>query len=269
MTALLQGPPSPPVTGMPPRAKSVPKAAAAKARATSTGRAPAVKAAPAAKAAVKAAPKASAKAAAGAVEPAFAAEEEQRSKQAEEEHRRLEELQLKAEEARLRAEEEERKRKAEKEDGDVVFNYSMYNEKFPIKGGQTTAAAIDEVYCLSDVMPGCTIHLSTKPVEERYKAEAAGEIFQYLLEDPPGTFRGLEAGETYYVHVTEDEAEFLKSQERAKRAFAGVRSEATRGEGCSCIEGNPCGPGAEYTCLDWHNRFAVAKKHGWIGYQAK
>lgn len=31
--------------------------------------------------------------------------------------------------------------------------------------------------------------------------------------------------------------EFLKSQEKAKQNFAGVRSAKTRGEGCSCIEG--------------------------------
>lgn len=34
--------------------------------------------------------------------------------------------------------------------------------------------------------------------------------------------------------------EFLKSQEKAKQNFKGVTSAKTRGEGCSCIEGNPC-----------------------------
>lgn len=239
--------------------------AAAKARATSVPKAAAK--APAGKAAAKP----SAKAAAGASAVEGAAEESQKAAAAEEqrlqaeEHRKFEEQQLQADEERLRAQ-AERKRK---EDGEVVFKYSMYSEKFPIRGGQTTAAAIDEVYCLSDVMPGCTIHVSTKSTEEKYATEAAGEVFQYVLEEPTGTFKCLEAGETYYVYVTEDQAEFLKSQEHAKTAFAGVRSEALRGEGCSCIEGNPCGPGAEYTCSDWHNRFAVAKKHGWIGYQAK
>jgi len=31
--------------------------------------------------------------------------------------------------------------------------------------------------------------------------------------------------------------EFLKSQERAKQNFMGVKSAKTRGEGCRCIEG--------------------------------
>ena len=33
-------------------------------------------------------------------------------------------------------------------------------------------------------------------------------------------------------------------------------------ESCSCLEGNPCVD--EYSCKDWHNRFEVAKKHGWV-----
>ncbi|CAE7410663.1 unnamed protein product [Symbiodinium natans] len=63
--------------------------------------------------------------------------------------------------------------------------YSMYDEKFPIKDGQITAAEIDErgpevarrTYCLSDVMPGCKIHLSHKNAEEKYKVESAGEAW--------------------------------------------------------------------------------------------
>lgn len=155
----------------------------------------------------------------------------------------------------------------------MVLKYSMYAEKFPIKGGKMTAAEVDDVYCLSDVMPKCKIHLSLKSPEEKFKMVAAGELFPFINEEPAGTFTDLEAEETYFVHVDEDEAEFLKSQERAKQAFAGVRSEATRGEGCSCLEGNPCASECDAqgntVCKDWANRFAVAKAHGWIGYQAK
>ena len=32
------------------------------------------------------------------------------------------------------------------------------------------------------------------------------------------------------------------------------------GESCSCLEGNPCVD--RYVCLDWENRFAVAKANG-------
>merc|ERR1712194_738251 len=106
-----------------------------------------------------------------------------------------------------------------------------------------------------------------------YKIESAGEVFPYLFEDPPGTFHDLEADEEYFVYVEEDETEFLKSQAIAKANFAGVKSAATRGEGCSCLEGNPCASECDAqgntVCKDWANRFAVAKANGWIGYQAK
>lgn len=239
-------------------AKSEPKAAAA---AAAKGKAAPAKAAPKAPSAEEVA---AAEAAAKAEEEArIAAEEEAKRKEEEaEEHKRLEELQK--QEIQRKAEEEARRK--EKENGDVILKYSMYNEKFPIKGGKITAPEIDEVYCLSDVMPGCVLHLSEKSPEEKYAMEAAEEVFPYIYEEPEGTFHNLEAECTYYVHVTEDEAEFLKSQARAKKAFAGVKSEAVRGEGCSCLEGNPCAD--EYICTDWHNRFALAKQHGWIGYQA-
>lgn len=103
--------------------------------------------------------------------------------------------------------------------------------------------------------------------------ESAGEVFPYIFEEPLGTFHDLEADETYYVFVEEDETEFLKSQEKAKQNFMGVKSAKTRGEGCSCIEGNPCAQECDAQgnsiCHDWANRFAVAKAHGWLGYQAK
>merc|ERR1712150_304537 len=46
--------------------------------------------------------------------------------------------------------------------GDVVLRYNMYAERFSVVEGRLHAASIDEVYCLSDVMPGCRIHLSAR-----------------------------------------------------------------------------------------------------------
>ena len=34
--------------------------------------------------------------------------------------------------------------------------------------------------------------------------------------------------------------------------------------GCSCVWGNPCA--APHCCKDWKNRFEVAKKNGWKGF---
>ena len=43
----------------------------------------------------------------------------------------------------------------------------MYDEKFPIENNSTTAAAIDDVHCLSFVMANCKIHLSKVSVGAR------------------------------------------------------------------------------------------------------
>lgn len=256
-----------------PPAKSPTKAEPAPAKAAASKGAPA-------KAAVKfpSSPSGSGAAAAKALK----AEEEQNQqteadaeaqKKADEEEQKKQ-LAAEAEAERKKTEAEaEQKRKKEKENGDVVMKYNMYADKFPIKGGKITAAEIDDLYCLSDAMPGCKIHLSTKGPEEKYKIECDSQVFPYIFEEPVGTFHDLQAGEAYFVYVEEDETEFLKSQEKAKQNFAGVKSVATRGEGCSCIEGNPCASECDAqgntVCLDWPNRFAVAKAHGWIGYQAK
>merc|ERR1711957_343562 len=109
-------------------------------------------------------------------------------------------------------------------------------------------------------MPGYKIHLSVKSVQEKYQIESGGGVCDYVWEELAGTFHDLEKDLEYFVYVDEDETEFLKSQEKAKANFAGVTSAATRGEGCSCIEGNPCGSECDSmgnaVCLDWNNRFA-------------
>jgi len=110
--------------------------------------------------------------------------------------------------------------------GDVVVRYSHYNESFAMEHGRLTADAVDELYCLGHVMPGCRIHLSSKSPEEKYAMESAGDNFPFMFEDPPGVFHGLELGQEYYVYVTEDEEEFRKSQARARIAFADVSAKS-------------------------------------------
>ncbi len=71
--------------------------------------------------------------------------------------------------------------------------YSMYAEKFKIENHRLQASTIDELYCLSDVMPGCFVHLSDHEF-------AHAEEHIYLKEEPLGTFVGLLAGETYWCY---------------------------------------------------------------------
>jgi hypothetical protein len=85
--------------------------------------------------------------------------------------------------------------------GNVTLIYEQYNEQFPIVNGSTTHDNIDEVYCLSFVMPNCLIHLSTLNPAEKREKEAAGELDLFIEENPRGTYQGLEADKTYYVYV--------------------------------------------------------------------
>ena len=59
--------------------------------------------------------------------------------------------------------------------GEVALRHSMYSQSFRITGGRLSARAVDEVYCLTDVMLGCRIHLSPFSPEEKYARESAGQ----------------------------------------------------------------------------------------------
>jgi len=211
-----------------------------------------------------AAPKAGAARGAAAKAPAGPSAEELAAKaKAEEEARAAEEA------AKKEAEEAERKRKeeAEKEikrlqalaNGKVTIKYNMYAEQFDIENHTLTAAAIDDLYCLSDVMPGCFIHLGEK--EFGY-----GEDHVYMKEDPVGTFKGLMSNETYWCYVQQDPEQEKADQERMKAKWAcapveaGLGDRGSEGEGCSCCWGAPCTN--PMICKDWDNRFANAIKAG-------
>jgi len=194
-------------------------------------------------------------------------EEEKAKRQAEEEEaKRL------AEEEAIRLEEERKKR----ENGDVTLIYEQYNEKFPIVSGMTTAENIDEVYCLSFVMPNCKIHLSVFSPQDKRKLEESGNIDIFVKEDPSGTYKGLAADCTYYVYVEQEAEQLARDQERMRRIAEGmdgakkvddglIKPDDGRGvESCSCLYGNPCVD--EYGCRDWGNRYAIAMSNGWKGF---
>ncbi|DAZ92907.1 TPA: LOW QUALITY PROTEIN: hypothetical protein N0F65_013069, partial [Lagenidium giganteum] len=168
------------------------------------------------------------------------------------------------------AEEAERLRK-ERGNGMVKLIYEQYDELFPIVDGSTTQAAVDDVYCLSFVMPNCLVHLSKHPGPERLKHENDGVFDSLMPENPRGTFQDLEKDQTYYV-VVEQEADQLRRDQEATKAkwepaIKQNKLEKDDGRGfetCSCIYGNPCVD--EYGCKDWHSRYAVATANGWKGF---
>jgi len=210
-------------------------------------------------------------------------------KMAQEEHRMrgylTEIYAIEAEEARLAAEaeakrlQEEAERAAEelriRSNGMVKLLYEQYDEEFEIVDGCTTHDNIDEVYCLSFVMPGCVIHLSSLSPQEMREKEAAGEsqYDHYLREEPRGTYREMVKDTSYYVYVIQDAEQLKKDQEEMARVASSMeKGQTTSGgdnvglkrESCSCVEGNPCLD--QYICKDWDNRYAVAKKNGWKGF---
>lgn len=41
----------------------------------------------------------------------------------------------------------------------------------------------------------------------------------FTAENPPGTFQGLQDGETYWVYVSQDDEEERKDRERMKKVY--------------------------------------------------
>lgn len=196
---------------------------------------------------------------------------------------------IEAEQARLAAEAEAKRLKEEAEraaeelrirsNGMVKLLYEQYDEEFEIVDGSTTQENIDEVYCLSFVMPGCIVHLSLLSPQEMREKEAAGETQyeHYLKEEPPGTYRHMCKDTNYYVYVIQDAEQLKRDQEEMAKVASTMdaapsnsggenieRNDGRGFESCSCIYGNPCLD--EYGCKDWDNRFAVSKKNGWKGF---
>ncbi|KAF0683210.1 Aste57867_24728 [Aphanomyces stellatus] len=164
--------------------------------------------------------------------------------------------------------------------GKVLVRYNHYKKEFPIARGSTTAAAIDAQYFLSGVFPNSKLHLSQFGPSD-FSFEQAGMTERPMVpESPVGVYGGLVTGETYWIHIEEDSTE-REAYEKRQEAFAASKAKdrteqeerEKRGggivkekvESCSCIEGNPCVD--KYCCKDWDNRHAVAKKHGWKGFQ--
>lgn len=182
-------------------------------------------------------------------------------------------ISINKERSRKVAEEQELKRQLG--NGLVTLIYEQYNEEFAIVDGSTTHANIDDVYCLSFVMPNCLIHLSIHNSQEKRKLETLkgnsmheeGEDL-FIHENPRGKYLGLERGKTYYVYIEQEAEQLARDQARMRevaRGMEGINKGDTRSmESCSCLFGNPCVD--EYGCKDWSNRCAVASKNGWKGF---
>jgi len=185
----------------------------------------------------------------------------------------------------------------EQGNGTIVLKYSTYTEEFLIRDGGILTAEVDARFCLTFVMPGCSIHISTMDVsarsEQRFcylpetpdvkgviEVDDEENFGQKLQQEVTSTrIHGLAKDCTYHVHVMQDAEQEAKDQEETRKRYEAAqaaraaddrnpdRSEGNRGgvaESCSCIEGAPCVD--EYGCRDWKNRFDIAKANGWKGF---
>jgi len=129
----------------------------------------------------------------------------------------------------------------------VVIKYVNYAEQFALTDGKLTQADIDDLYCISAVMPNSCMHLGEREF-------VGAEEHEYLPQEPKGTWCCLTSGNTYWLYVQEDAKQYEEDMKKAKQTWAGVAADkqASTKEGCSCLYGSPCiDPD---NCTDWDNR---------------
>ena len=179
--------------------------------------------------------------------------------------------------AYLAFEEEQRELNRRQPTGRVKIIYEQYDDQFDVKDGMINVNTIDEEYCLSDVMPGCTLELLDVPPQDKIKKEIKGVEVPFVKKDGSGekfvelfTYTdGMTDVKSYWVVAFQDEkqreADMAKTKERLQRDKDTSISE-NRTEGCSCLEGNPCTEANKYNCKNWAGRFVVAAANGWKGF---
>eukprot|EP01116_Phalansterium_solitarium_P006906 TRINITY_DN19332_c0_g1_i1.p1 TRINITY_DN19332_c0_g1~~TRINITY_DN19332_c0_g1_i1.p1 ORF type:complete len:299 (-),score=30.36 TRINITY_DN19332_c0_g1_i1:22-918(-) len=181
---------------------------------------------------------------------------------------------IRQEEEARRLREEEAQREFARRNGDVTVCYNHYKKQLRLKDGTLTSDAVDDELALTFAFPNCKLHLTpTAPDPTR----ESGPAPPLIDEAPPGVFVGLETGSILWVVVEEDLEEERKAEERQRQYVERMTKERNakaqkdngikveREESCSCVEGNPCL--SQYSCKDWENRYEVAKRHGWKGFQ--
>lgn len=167
---------------------------------------------------------------------------------------------------------------------------AIYEIFVDIEDGILGLEDVDDEFCLSEAMPGCSIELTeTNPGDAGFTINSFLEKTVRWKFDK-GAWKGMstydrEGGEpkTYWVVVLQDpqqrEADLAKSAQRMDAMLAEDASQNVQKdedgyfygnnvgwvEGCSCLEGNPCTEFNRYNCKDWTNRYAVALANGWSG----
>jgi len=123
--------------------------------------------------------------------------------------------------------------------GSVTLLYEMYKEPFEIIDGSIATAVVDETYCLSDVMPGCVIHLSKYDSRTRRAMEddPTVSLSGLFLQEDQGRFLGMRKDESYHV-VIEQQAEQLKRDQEMMKRRASRRAEPNASEASETAAAN-------------------------------
>ena len=126
----------------------------------------------------------------------------------------------------------------------------IFTEFFPIVDGSITSGEIDELYCLSFVMPNCMLHLSLLSPQEMRLVNNEDQVKSYVREEPVGVFQDLDKDKLYYIYVEQDVEQLVKDQEKMKIVASTMEGAGSVSkpnekdipymESCSCIFGNPC-----------------------------
>ncbi|KRX02344.1 hypothetical protein PPERSA_09961 [Pseudocohnilembus persalinus] len=205
--------------------------------------------------------------------------EKGQEKKQEEEEKKNEEIQDKEQNSEnSKKESQEESKESQEQKGEAVVKYNHYNSKFPVINGQMKFTDIDEEYALSFVYEGNfgkkLIELGDESQQNNNKndnthfleskdfvTDKVDEQGKQIIET---VFYGVKIGGSYKILIIEDKEAEEKIVHKAYKAPEQEKEDKKRGEGCSCLFGNPCQD--KYVCQDWNNREAVARKNGWKGF---
>ena len=135
--------------------------------------------------------------------------------------------------------------------GKVKIIYERYSDIFNLIDNKINIAAIDAEYCLSDIMPNCTLELLTCSLKDRIQSEITGTYHPFCSKDSLGNWIDIftydDEPKTYWIRVFQDkeqrELDLKKTKERIDAANAKEKEgDGERVEGCSCL-------GEFYSCF--------------------
>ena len=154
--------------------------------------------------------------------------------------------------------------------GKVKIIYERYDDLFELKDGGISIAVVDEEYCLSDVMPGCSLELLSMTPKDRIAQEVSGiptpfnnkanensawdELYTY--DDEP---------KAYWVVAFQDPELLAADLAATKKRMDAMAGEDDGSGVCTCTNGKACSMKNKDHCKDFPNRFTVAAKYkAWL-----